>query len=323
MLHVFNNVTIRINLMNLKKLKCFLENEALHKEIVYLKNLNQGGTSINLTCKTADAKFLIKILPNTNIKRAERLLRILNSLKQISNIYSPNIIEFNEKQWFEFDNYIILIIEFINGKKLKYKELNETHLNKIYTSYQYIQQLQLDALPQRKPEEIYKENKEMIEQLLKTENNFLKKKVLNKLNRFNNLLNIDTKCVDTPVIIHGDASLNNTIEDLNKNIALLDFEMIRYGYIVEDWTEFLLSSVLQHSILFIPKRHLEKLIKITNNLFEFDIEQWKYGVNLYFLNLISKRLKSKKLFKSTRKAILFILNIKKHKQIYKILNEIY
>lgn len=309
--------------MNLNKLKYFLENDVLHKEIVYLKNLNQGGTSINLVCKTTDTKFLVKILPNTNVKRAERLLSILNSLKQISNIYSPHIIEFNGKQWFEFDNCIILIIEFISGKKLQYTELNENHLNRIYTSYQYIQQLKLNALPQRDLKKIYKENKELINQLLSTENNFFKQKILHKLSVFNEKLNIDVKLNDEIVIIHGDASLNNTLEDMNKNIALLDFEMIRYGFIIEDWSEFLLSSILQHCVLFIPKKHLEKLIKATNHIFNFNIDQWKYGVNLYFLYLINKRLKSKKLFKSIRKSALFIFNIKKHKDIYSILKKIY
>lgn len=117
--------------------------------------------------------------------------------------------------------------------------------------------------------------------------------------------------------------MNNAIEDINKNIALLDFELIRYGYPVEDMAELLLSSLLQHCIFIIPKKHMEQLIKHINKIFNFTYEQWLYGINLYFLNLVYKRLKSKKLFNSMRKSILFTLNIKKYNDIKSILNKIY
>ena len=55
--------------MNLLKLKSFLSNDVLHKNIIVLKNLNRGGSSINLICQTLDNKYLIKLLPNKNIKR--------------------------------------------------------------------------------------------------------------------------------------------------------------------------------------------------------------------------------------------------------------
>lgn len=308
--------------MNLNKLKYFLEKEVLYKDIVSLKNLNQGGSSTNLVCDTEYDKFFIKVLPD-NRTRANKLLKILDSLKNIPEIYTAHLIDFNQKQYFEFENNIILIMEFIKGRKIKYKELNNDFLDRFYNSYQHVNKLKLDDLPQRIPQEIYATNKALIKELKKNNTGYIKNVILNRIEKLNENLNSNISFKNKPVIIHGDVSLNNAIEDINKNIALLDFELIRYGYPVEDMAELLLSSLLQHCIFIIPKKHMEQLIKHINKIFNFTHEQWLYGINLYFLNLVYKRLKSKKLFNSMRKSILFTLNIKKYNDIKSILNKIY
>ena len=113
------------------------------------------------------------------------------------------------------------------------------------------------------------------------------------------------------------------IEDKNQNIALLDFELMRLGFEVEDWAEFLISSLSQHYIFSFPEKKFAELVVYVNEIMNFSKQDWQYGINLYFLNLIKKRLKSKKLFKSMRKAMLFTLNFRKYQIISKVIEKIY
>lgn len=309
--------------MNLLKLKSFLSNDVFHKNIIVLKNLNRGGSSTNLICQTLDNKYLIKLLPNKNIKRTEHLLDILTSLKKVPEIYTSHVVEFNQKQYFEFEEYVVIIIEFLDGKKLKYHELDKTVLDKIFSSYQHIKKLDYTCLNQRTIPEIYAENKELINEISANKLCFLKKKILNAINNLNESLNSNISPKGKPVIIHGDASLNNMIEDKNKNIALLDFELMRLGFEVEDWSEFLISSLSQHYIFSFPEKKFAELVVYVNELMNFSKQDWQYGINLYFLNLIKKRLKSKKLFKSIRKAMLFTLNFRKYQIISNVIEKIY
>ena len=79
----------------------------------------------------------------------------------------------------------------------------------------------------------------------------------------------DITLTQSPQIIHGDASLNNCMKDKHNQIALLDFELARLGYPVEDWAEFLLSSLYQHQVFFFPTKKLKILIEHLNGIFNF------------------------------------------------------
>lgn len=309
--------------INIKKFKQFLEQNVFFNDVKSLKHINRGGTSCNFIVNFTDTKYLLKAIKKHQLPRVIRLCNILQALEKEQKIYSPHLIKFQNKPYFEYDQWLILIIEFIDGKKLSAKQIDNQLIDKIFVSYQNIKNLNSDTSEQRHIENIYAENKDMLDKFLFENKNFIKRKILQSVYTLNEKLNNKTIPAKVPQIIHGDASLNNCLEDANKQIALLDFELIRLGYPVEDWAEFLISSLFQHQIYFFSTQKLKNLILHCNKLFLFEKSDWQYGIDLYFLNLINKRLKSKKLFKSMRKAWLFSLNNKKYQVITDLINSIY
>ncbi|MBE6450870.1 MAG: hypothetical protein E7016_02770 [Alphaproteobacteria bacterium] len=309
--------------INIKKFKQFLEQNVFFNDVKSLKHINRGGTSCNFVLTSTDTKYLLKAINKQQFSRVIKLCNILQALEKEHNIYSPHLIKFQNKPYFEYDQWLILIIEFIDGKKLSAKQIDNQLIDKIFSSYQNIKNLNFDTSEKRCIKNIYAENKDMLDKFLFENKNFIKRKILQSVYTLNEKLNNKTMPEKALQIIHGDASLNNCLKDANNQIALLDFELIRLGYPVEDWAEFLISSLFQHQIYFFSTKKLKNLILHCNKLFLFEKSDWQYGIDLYFLNLINKRLKSKKLFKSIRKAWLFSLNNKKYQVITDLINSIY
>jgi len=305
------------------QLKKFLEKNIIKQTIKKLKNLNRGGTSINFYCETDDKKYIIKVISKEKRQRVERLCKIFNSLSENHYIYTAQIQKFHNQEIFEYENYLLIIISYISGHQFSARKITPKIINQIFTSYKHISQLNIEGGYQKNLQQIYLENKKILNELHKNNLGFIRNKILICINKLNEKLSTKIVLNKNIKLIHGDASLNNCLLDKDGNVAILDFELIRFGYEIEDWSEFLLSSLLQHSIIIIPQKHLERLIKHINSLFNFTKQEWLYGINLYFLNLINKRLKSQKLFKSTRKSILFTLNLHKYNAILKLLNKIY
>lgn len=309
--------------INCEKIKKYVQQHILKTTITYFKPINRGGMSLNFICKTNSKKYIIKAINKEKKERIIKLCNILEALKKEPLIYTAHLETFNNQTFFEYEDKLIIIISYVKGKKISYLELSPLVIDSIYNSYKYIAKLDIEVLPQKVLMNIYSENKQILGELLKQNKNFIKTKILNAIYKLNESLKTDISLEKPLKIIHGDASLNNCLVDDENNVALLDFELMRYGYEIEDWAEFLISSLSQHSILFIPKNRLSQLIGYTNTLFNFTKQEWIYGINLYFLNLLNKRIKSKKLFKSIRKAALFTLNINKKRSIYSVLDKIY
>ncbi len=309
--------------INCEKIKNYVQQHILKTTITYFKPINRGGTSLNFICKTNSKNYIIKAISKEKKERTVKLCNILQALKKEPLIYTAHLETFNNQTFFEHEDKLIIIISYIEGKKISPSELSPLIINSIYNSYQHIAKLNIEVLPQKTLVKTYSENKQILDELLKQNENFIKTKILNAVYKLNESLKTDILLEKPLKIIHGDASLNNCLLDDDNNVALLDFELMRYGYEIEDWAEFLISSLSQHSILFIPKNRLLQLIVYVNTLFNFTKQEWIYGINLYFLNLINKRIKSKKLFKSIRKAALFTLNINKKRSIYSVLDKIY
>ena len=309
--------------INSDKLKAYLVNNVFQQDIVLLKNINRGGSSLNFLCKTEHKSYIVKAIKKEKQDRAIRLCQILKALKKEPHLYTAHLEIFNNQDFFEYENWLIIILSYIDGKRVLLSNLDTKLIDKIYVSYQHISKLDIPVSPQKNLEQISSENKQILQELMKKEKSFIRNKVLKLINMLNEAIETNVVLNQDATIIHGDASLNNCLIDHQQNIALLDFELMRYGYKVEDWAEFFISSLSQHAILFIPQKRLKNLILHTNTLFNFSKQEWIYGINLYFLNLIQKRIRSKKLFKSTRKALLFTLNLKKYKVLLNMINSLY
>lgn len=309
--------------INIKNLEKFLQTDILSTKVKKLEKITRGGTSLNFICQTDKNKYLIKAIKKEQLNRAVRLCDILNELKKHPSIYTAHLKTFNKKCIFEFEDWLILLIEYIDGKKLSHHQLTPKLIDKINDSYKHIANLKLDNLFQKQLENIYLENKDILSNLLSGNKNYIKCKILNSIHALNEKLSTKFVIKRNPQVIHGDASLNNLLKDSNQQVALLDFELIRTGYPVEDWAEFFISSLYQHQIFFFSTTKLKKLILHCNNIFSFTSTDWNYGINLYFLNLINKRLKSQKIFKSIRKDFLFCLNNRKYEVISDLIKSIF
>lgn len=309
--------------INYKKLKSYLENNIFTTNIKSFIPITRGGSSLNFFCETESGKFIVKSIPKEKKERVIRLCEILNALEDVPAIYTAYLKKFNNKEFFEYEDMLLIIISYIDGKRIASYELNTSVIDKIFSSYQHIQHINIKGAPEKNLQNMYLENKSLLNELLKSNKGYIRKKILNSMYQLNEELNIEISLNQKVKLIHGDASLNNCLIDKDGKMALLDFELVRYGYEIEDWTEFLISSLSQHCILFLPEKRFETLINHTNKLFNFTKTEWLYGVVLYFLNLLNKRLKARKLFKSTRKSLLFILNKQKYRTIKNIIEKIY
>ena len=309
--------------IHLASFKNFLEHNLFKTDIHYLKNINRGGSSINFVCNVKSEKFIVKAIKKDYFERAQRLCDILNSLKSEPLIYTAYAKDFDGKFIFEYENWLILVIEYIDGCNINNNQLNTEIIDKICLSYKHFKNLKINALAQKDSNKIYLETKDKLNELLSNNKSFIKCKILQSMYRLNEKLKSEILLKQEPQIIHGDASLNNLLKDKNNQIAILDFELVRLGYPIEDWAEFLISSLFQNQIFFFSTKKLKHLVCHLNTLFNFTRQDWQYGINLYFLNLLNKRSKARKLFKSIRKAYLFTFNHRKLDAINKMLDSIY
>lgn len=290
------------------KFQSFLEERILKTPLLQFTRLTRGGTSQNFLAHTADCTVVIKLFPNSQIKRAQRLCRILQTVSTIPDFSTPGLISFNAQPYFEYDGYVGLAMPFMPGRKLKNSEITPAYARKVivqYNKFLTFDFAETDFINDFiSTEEIYRENQEKINNLQQKNSSFLKRKTLNFLQENNAQIYKDIPFLEkTLTVIHGDASLNNMLLCPNDNIAFLDFEFIRYGYAIEDVVSLIFSILTPR--LFFSRRLLKMMVLEANNAYHFTFEEWKFAINRYFLTLLQRRLRGHKLLKSARKDWLF------------------
>ena len=100
-----------------------------------------------------------------------------------------------------------------------------------------------------------------------------------------NLISLSSPCQT----IHGDLTANNILVDSKLNPHLIDWDAVRYGYPSED----LASLILQLSGFRMPFGRIsrfKKLFSRMNKYAQLSTEEWLYGVQAFYLNLLQRRL---------------------------------
>lgn len=113
--------------------------------------------------------------------------------------------------------------------------------------------------------------------------------------------------------IHGDLTANNILLDKNGVPHLLDFEQIRYGYEIEDIC-YLFLQLSGFRGLWGRIGHFARLRKMIEPLLQNEIsaEYWLYGVQLFYLNHLYRRLVNPKKHGSFRKEMCLLWSLRQY-----------
>ena len=297
------------------QIKLVLGKKPFTLDVKKVEKINGGGCSKNYICVCAQDKFFIKIFPQIYKEHAERLFKIL---KAFDLIPSP----FLQTPYILLGEEIMLIQKFLSGRELSACELNEKIINILSNRYKDLlkKSINLKNLSREQiTAEIYFNQCMAIlqESTKKAFNQKIKKRVLQI---FQNVpqLKLQTQ------IIHGDFSVNNFLYDeKTETLTLVDFESLRKGYVIEDIAKLVLNALLKHSVFFLPKEKLKKMMARFNHNFHFSKEEWLYGIKMYYLQSILQRLRLPKFQNSWRKKLIYMRKLQMFETICQTLDEIY
>lgn len=313
--------------LSVAKFHKFLETEVFCEPVIDIEEISCGGSSYNFFCQTPANSYVIKLLNKKDNARMARIHKILQTFEQNPDFHACALAKTINSYFFYMD-FAVLVMLKISGFEIRYKDFNKTLLLSVIKNYRQFLKVKFDntdiIYPLRAPEFFYKRIDNKINELQKSNLGIFRTylvSIISNLCRkiYDNVPKINSE----QIIIHGDASLNNMIMQRNGCIAFLDFEQLRYGYAIEDISQLLLSSLLQHQVLGFPKRQIKELIEVANRHCKFKKSEWIYGIHLYFLGLAYRRLMGPKFLKSLRKDILFVIHLKKYNKISALINEIY
>ena len=274
-----------------------------------------GGGSKNYICICVQDKFFIKIFPQRYKEHAERLFKILKEFDLIP-------FAFSQTPYILLGAEIMLVQKFISGKELSARELDERRIDILSNRYKDFlkKSIKLKALNREQiTPEIY--FNECMEKLEKMTNKAFSKNIKQKvLQIFQNIPQLKSQTQ----IIHGDFSVNNFLYDeKTETLTLVDFESLRKGYVIEDIAKLVLNALLKHSVFFLPKEKLKKMMMQFNHNFHFSKEEWLYGVKMYYLQSVLQRLHLPKFQNSWRKKLIYMRKLQMFETICQTLDEIY
>ncbi len=303
----------------------YIETEILHFLIEKIRPLHRGGTSKNYRLDTPKGSYLLKVFPLSDIStnRAEQLLLIDRFLQEINFSYTPHFIN---NQFYICQDHILLLANFIEGHRLSLSNLSFP----ILSSFEKSEQILASCPPAQasflkpiiKPSDLVSEISQNIQKLKQQKHSFFRF-IEPKISFYVEEIYSQTPTLSsTPVIIHADTKPDNFILK-NGHLIMLDFEMMRLGYTIEDLAQFALSLILQHSVWRYNKKLFSLIFKEFTETFHLQKNDWIYGVNMYFLRLLSRRLYFPKLFLSPRKSWLLLQHLKKHTEIMSFIESFY
>ena len=258
---------------NYSKLQEFVKKELFPKSYKDMYEICIGATSYNFCVITSKGKYLLKLLQNR-----DTYLKI-KSLNQSNGTLYKTEIE-------DFQKYKLLLMPYFDGHKLRYKDFSESLVLRFWQAYQPIGHLNLDKhLIEPRWDNMVQYNR--IEQLLKTTRQDIFTRCYYKIIKTmkKDLVSLSFPCQ----IIHGDLTANNVLVAPKSIPYILDWGSVRYGYPSED----LSSLILQLSGFRTPFGRISRLKKLFSNIDKYaqlSSEEWLYGIQSFYLNLLQRRL---------------------------------
>ena len=181
-------------------------------------------------------------------------------------------------------------MSYFDGRKVYYDDFTPDFTDKLCRQYQELLKRQLDTKyigPQQNIMQICSK----IENLLQKRNGLIIR-ILYK-NLWNKILSDIVTLPKTKNIIHGDFTANNLMITKDNAPIILDWEGIRYGYATEDWCGLCLE-LSGFRGFFGSSRRLKELCNMINSQFHFSSKEWKYGFQMFYINLLLRRLSNNK-----------------------------
>lgn len=282
-----------------QKLADFLRKEQIFPQILSIKEIYCGGSSYNFCVKTAQGEFFLKLI---SANRTNAYLQLKHLLSQLDFLYPLP----KEK----FADFYLLAMPYVVGRKLKYADCSPELFAKLQAEYAKFQACELPAEFIRPQQNMPKMIAKISECLQKDRS--LAGRLLNKY--FWRKIKPELVCLESSAkFIHGDLTANNILIDKNGTPHLLDFEQIRYGYGIEDVC-YLFLQLSGFRGLWGRIGRFNKLRKMMEPLLQNEIspEYWLYGVQLFYLNHLYRRLTNPKKHGSFRKEMCLLWSLRQY-----------
>lgn len=293
-----------------KELVEYLRKKHIFPQISTVEEIYLGGSSYNFCIKTEQGKFFLKLIYTERGKGF--FLHLKNILSQLDFLY--------ELPQEKFENFYLLAMPYVVGHKLKFKDCTPELFVKLQAEYSKLQNCNLSA-EYIKPQQNMSNMIEKISQYFQTDNSFsgymLNKYFWRKIKPELVCLNGNTK------FIHGDLTANNILVDKDGIPYLLDFEQVRYGYEIEDVC-YLFLQLSGFRGLCGRIGRFARLRKMIEPLMQNEIsaEYWLYGVQLFYLNHLYRRLNNPKKHSSFRKEMCLLWSLRQYFRLSRYLHEI-
>ena len=292
-----------------KELSEFLRKKQIFPQILSIKEICVGGSSYNFCIKTAQGDFFLKLIS------AERERGIFLHLKEVL----PQLDFLYPLPQEKFAEYYLLAMPYVAGHKLKYKDCTPELFAKLSAEYVKFQACGLAA-------EFIRPQQNMLKMIAKISeclqnDGSLAGRLLNRY--FWQKIKPELICLESSAkFIHGDLTANNILVDESGTPHLLDFEQIRYGYGIEDVC-YLFLQLCGFRGLWGRIGRFAKLQKMLQPLLQNELTQeyWLYGVQLFYLNHLYRRLINSKKHSSFRKEMCLLWSLRHYFRISEYLHK--
>lgn len=274
--------------------------EKYQENFISLEEIYDGGSSYNFHLKTKQGDYFLKIITKSEEKRIEKTLHLWQCF------YDMPIAKLDELKTKDVI-YSIITMPYIDGYKLSAKQLTPDLYLRLQKTYQHMFSQQVSKKyihPQQNLQEI----KLKIDSILHRE-----KKPDYKLIDVLFWRRFSQRLITLPLteqVIHGDFSLKNILVDKTGQPHIMDFELVRFGYATEDWA-MLLLQLASFSKLRGNMRLLRKIYTLMQNI-DADKKQWLYGVQMYYLERLRRRLTDTRKKHNLRKNLCFLCSLMRY-----------
>ena len=264
---------------------------------ISLEEIYDGGSSYNFYLRTTENDYFLKVLETSAQKRITKMMSVL------ALFYTPEQLNLDEFTVHK-TAYNIISMPYIEGHKLTGKQFTASQFTELINIYQRLQTLSIPKEYIYEPLNII-QIKNDIENILSTSQN-VTYKIINYLfwRKFSKQI---ISLPPTQQIIHGDFTMKNILKDKFNHLHLIDFELLRRGYVTEDWATLLLQ-LSGFSKMWGNLSYFKKLYEQTQTICSDD-KQWLYGVQIYYIERLRRRLTDKRKKSKFRKNLCFLCSL--------------
>lgn len=292
-----------------QKLADFLRKKQFFPQILSIKEICLGGSSYNFCVKTTKGEFFLKLISAKQVEIYRLLKKILSQFEFLYPLPEE-----------KFADFYLLAMPYVVGRKLKYKDCSPELFAKLQAEYAKFRNCSLSA-------EFIKPQQDMPKIIAKISaclqhDNSVAGRLLNKY--FWRKIKPELVCLDgNTKFIHGDLTANNILVDKDGIPYLLDFEQVRYGYEIEDVC-YLFLQLSGFRGLWGRIGRFARLRKMIEPLMqnEISVEYWLYGVQLFYLNHLYRRLVNPKKHSSFRKEMCLLWSLRQYFRLSRYLHTV-